>query len=84
MYYTYWGFKKKRKQDKLNSDTNFHTAKIEEVERTPMVETVDEPVPPIDKAGPRVLINTIITAVLSFLILFITYFFKETISPLFA
>jgi len=68
----------------LTLKTQYEEAKIEEVERTPMVETVDEPVPPIDKAGPRVLINTIITAVLSFLILFITYFFKETISPLFA
>ncbi len=67
----------------LTLKTQYEEAKIEEVERTPMVEIVDEPVPPIEQAGPQVLINTIMTAVLSFLFLFIIYFIKETFNPIF-
>ena len=66
----------------LTLKTQFEEAKIEEVERTPMVETVDEPIPPIEKAGPSIIVNMIITSVFTFIIMFIFYYLRQTIKPI--
>ena len=66
----------------LTLKTQYEEAKIEEVERTPMVETVDAPIPPLEQAGPRVLINSVMTAVFSFVLLFLSLFFKEFLKPI--
>jgi len=66
----------------LTLKTQYEEAKIEEVERTPMVETVDAPIPPLEQAGPRVFINTVMTAVFSFVLLFLSLFFKEFLKPI--
>lgn len=62
----------------LTLKTQYEEAKIEEVERMPMVETVDSPMPPLLPDGPRVVINTAMLGTISFLILFIGFFFKES------
>lgn len=66
----------------LTLKTQFEEAKIEEVERTPMVEIVDEPIPPIEKAGPPILVNMIIISVFTFIIFFIFYYLSQIIKPL--
>lgn len=68
----------------LTLQTQFEEAKIEEVERTPMVEIVDEPIPPLDKTSPRVLTNTILTAFFSIFFIFFIIFSKEVMIPLLA
>ena len=65
----------------LTLKTQYEEAKIEEVERTPMVETVDEAIPPIEKAGPSTLVNTFMLTIFSFVILFIVFFIKENYYP---
>ena len=62
----------------LTLKTQYEEAKIEEVERMPMVETVDSPLPPLIPDGPRVLINTVILGTISFILLFIGFFFKDS------
>ncbi len=68
----------------LTLQTQFEEAKIEEVERTPMVEIVDEPVPPLDKTSPRVIMSTILTTFLGIVFLFFIIISKEVMIPLLA
>ena len=68
----------------LTLQTKFEEAKIEEVERTPMVEIVDEPVPPLDKTSPRVIMSTILTTFLGIVFLFFIIISKEVMIPLLA
>jgi len=62
----------------LTLKTQYEEAKIEEVERTPMVETVDAPIPPFQPEGPRVIINTTMVGSFTFLLLFISFLIKDT------
>jgi len=68
----------------LTLQTQFEEAKIEEVERTPMVEIVDEPVPPLDKTSPRVIMSTILTTFLGIVFIFFIIISKEVMIPLLA